>query len=201
MRSIMIDRPALAALIAVALLAWPGAPSAQAAGGQAKAVQASVLGLLGTTTTTLADTGVLPPGATDALHASAPSGTVPSLLSGDSLHAATIGSPERVVSEASIGSLGITVAGIGIAADFVMARAQAAAGGAGTAASEILGLRVNGVSVPVSGEPNQTIAIPGGRLVLNEQQTGPGAALVNALHVVVTGVADVVVASAAAATP
>jgi hypothetical protein len=200
MRSIMIDRPALAALIAVALLAWPGAPSAQAAGGQAKAVQASVPGLLGTTTTTLADTGVLPPGATDALHASAPSGTVPSLLSGDSLHAATIGSPERVVSEASLGSLGITVAGIGIAADFVMARAQAA-GGAGTAASEILGLRVNGVSVPVSGEPNQTIAIPGGRLVLNEQQTGPGAALVNALHVVVTGVADVVVASAAAATP
>ena len=51
----------------------------------------------------------------------------------------------------------------------------------------------------MSGAPNQTIGIPGGLLVLNEQQSLPdGTLVVNALHAIVSGVADVAVASAMA---
>ena len=50
----------------------------------------------------------------------------------------------------------------------------------------------------MTGEPNQTIAILGGRVVINEQQTSAGRVVVNALRVAVTGVANVVVASATA---
>ena len=55
--------------------------------------------------------------------------------------------------------------------------------------------------VQVTGDPNQTIPLVGGVLILNEQQTDAGGALVNALHVVVNGIADIVVASASAAAP
>ena len=50
----------------------------------------------------------------------------------------------------------------------------------------------------LTGSPNQTIAIPGGRLVINEQQTSSAGTTVNAIHATVFGVADVVVASATA---
>ena len=46
---------------------------------------------------------------------------------------------------------------------------------------------------------NQTVSIPGGQVVINEQQIlSDGTLVVNALHATVSGVADVVVASAAA---
>src|SRR5436190_781579 len=58
---------------------------------------------------------------------------------------------------------------------------------------------INGVPRWVSRAPNQTIGIPGGLLVLNEQQTLPDGTLgVNALHAIVSGVADVAVASSMA---
>ncbi len=51
----------------------------------------------------------------------------------------------------------------------------------------------------MTGDPNQTIGIPGGLVVLNEQQTlSDGTLVVNALHAIVAGVADVAVASATA---
>ena len=50
----------------------------------------------------------------------------------------------------------------------------------------------------MSGEPNQTVAIPNGRVILNEQRISAGGITVNALRVIVDGVADVVVASATA---
>jgi hypothetical protein len=65
--------------------------------------------------------------------------------------------------------------------------------------SNIDGLSVNGMPIPVTGAPNQTIGIPGGSLVLNQQQTlADGTIVVNALHAVVSGVADVTVASSMA---
>jgi len=55
------------------------------------------------------------------------------------------------------------------------------------------------VAVPVDGTVNQTVSIPGGQLVLNEQQVlSDGTLVVNALHATVSGVADAVVASATA---
>jgi len=182
----------------VSLLVWPGSSEAQTVTGQASAVQATVLGVLGLgTTTTLADTGTLS-GTSDAREASQNTGSVPSLLTGDALHATTIGWPDQVASESSLGSLAMTVAGIGISADFVMARALSVLGGTRTGRTNIDGLAINGIPIVPTGLPNQTIAIPGGRVVINEQVSSAGATVVNALHVVVNGVADVVIASAKA---
>ena len=193
------NRPGVlaAAALVAALLTWPMAGEAQLLTGQARAVQATVFGLFGGTTTVLADTGALG-GPSDALHASAITGNVPSLLKGETLHATTIGWSDQVASEASLGRLALTVAGTTIGADVVMARALAVLGGAGFGISNIANLSINGAPIPVSGAPNQTILIPGGRVVINEQQTSPASTIVNALHVIVTGVADVVIGSATA---
>ncbi|SRR6266571_4478014 len=185
------------AIVTAGLLGWPARAVAQTAGGEAKAVQATVLGA----TTVLTDTGVLAAGSSDALQASSIVGSVPSLLTSDTLHAATIGSPDQIDSEASLGSLAMSLFGNTLSADFVMARAMAVTGAAGAATSEIDGLTINGVSIPVSGAPNQTVPIAGGMVILNEQQTGAAGAVANGLHVIVTGLADVVVASATAGTP
>src|SRR2546430_7544531 len=155
-----------------ALLAWPMASDAQTVTGRARAVQATVLGLLGATTTVLADTGALG-GPSDALQASALTGNVPSLLTGETLHATTIGWPDQVASEASLAALTLRVAGTTIGADSVMARALAVLSGGGGGASDIANLSINGVPIPISGGPNQTIYIPGGRVVINEQQALP----------------------------
>ena len=188
------------AVVSAGLLGWPAAASAQTSGGAARAVQATLFsgGLLGLTgvTTTLADTGVLAAGTSDERQASAVSGSVPSLLSADSLHATAIGGPDWMDSEASIGSLGLVVGTVSVAADLVMARAAAASGATPAGSSDISGLTINGVPVTVTGAPNQTIPIAGGRIVLNEQQIGTAGAVVNALHVVISGVADVVIAQA-----
>ena len=118
--------------VLVSLLAWPGSSEAQTVTGQASAVQATVFGALGLgTTTALSDTGTLG-GTRDAREASLVTGAVPSLLTGEALHAVTIGWPDQVASEASLGTLGLSVAGTGISADFVMARATALLGAAGS---------------------------------------------------------------------
>ncbi len=187
----------VAAAIAVALLVWPLAGEAQTVTGAARAVQATVLGPLAGTTTVLADTGSLA-GTSDALQASAVTGTIPSLLAGEALHATTIGWPDQVASEASLADLVLSVAGISIGADFVMARALAVLGSAGAGSSNIANLSINGVPIPVSGGPNQTIYIPGGLVVIDELQTSATSTVVNALHVTVYGVADVVIGSATA---
>jgi len=186
-----------AAAIAVALLVWPLAGEAQTVSGAARAVQATVLGPLAGTTTVLADTGPLA-GTSDALQASALTGAVPALLAGEALHATTIGWSDQVASEASLADLALSVAGTTIGADFVMARALAVLGGAGAGTSSLANLSINRVPIPVSGGPNQTIYVPGGVVVINEQQTSPTTTVVNALHVIVYGVADVVVGSATA---
>src|SRR6266849_804398 len=93
----------------VSLLAWPGTGEAQTVTGQASAVQATVFGVLGLgTTTALSDTGTLG-GTSDAREASLVPGAVPSLLTGEALRAVTIGWPDQVASEASLGGLAMTV--------------------------------------------------------------------------------------------
>ena len=195
---------ALVAMLLAMLLAWPTAALAQLATastvtGQGTAVQATVLGFLGTAnTTTLAATAPLA-SSTDAQDASQSAGSVPALLSAEALSAATIGYPNEVDSTASLGSLNLNVAGVVIAADLVMAQATQVLGAAASGDSSLDNLTINGVPVAVSGAPNQTVAIPGGQIVLNEQTvSSTGAFVVNALHVTVNGVADVVLASATA---
>jgi len=182
----------------VVLLAWPGTSEAQTVTGQASAVQATVLGLLGATTTTLADTGTLG-GTSDARDASLLTGSLPSLLTGEALHATTIGYPDEVDSEASLGSLAMTVAGTGISADFVMARALSVLGGAGTGLTNIDGLSIGGVPIIPTGDPNQTISLGVLSVVLNEQIPSAGGITVNAMHVrTIDGLTDVIIGSAKA---
>jgi len=185
------------AVLVTGLLAWPAASVAQTAVGGASAVQTSILGLFGGTSTVLADTGTLGD-ASDARDASLVTGSVPSLLSGEVLSASTIGAPDQVASEASLANLGLTIGGTGISADFVMSEVSALLGALGSGTSLIDNLSINGVPIAVTGQPNQGIWIPGGQVVINEQTVSPGATTVNALHATVFGVADVVIASATA---
>jgi len=125
-------------------------------------------------------------------------GGIPSALSAETLSASTISWADQVDSEASLGNLSMTVAGVGITADFVMAEASQVLGAAGSGSSTLTNLVINGTPIAVTGAPNQAVWIPGGQVILNEQTISSTGAVVNALHVVVTGVADVVVASATA---
>jgi hypothetical protein len=126
-------------------------------------------------------------------------GTVPSVLTGEVLSAGTISWPDEVDSAVSLANLNMSVAGIGISADSVMAEASQVLGAAGSGTSYIDNLSINGIPVAVTGAPNQTIWVPGGQVTINEQTiSSTGTAVVNALHVAITGVADVVIASATA---
>jgi len=194
-----LRRGLIAAIGGIAsLFAWPTAGLAQTVVGDATAAQTTVFGLFGPTTTVLADTGSLVD-TSDIRNASLTVGTVPSVLSSDVLSAFTIGWPDQVASVASLGSVGLNVGGTGISADFVMAKATALLGAAGSAASLIDNLSIAGVPITVTGEPNQAIWIPGGQVVINEQTISAAGTTVNALHATVFGVVDVVIASARAA--
>src|SRR3989449_4310768 len=173
------------------------AASAITYSGRATVVQAGVLGQQ----INLGDTGPLPPEG-GAQEKSLLDATVPGLLSVVVLHASTVGEGNHSRSEASVAQLDRAAGGNTISAGFLMARAEARCtdGGATTSgSSELAELTINNASAVVSGQPNQPIFLPtgAGRVVINEQPTAPpGDITVNALHVVVNGVADVVVSSA-----
>lgn len=190
-------RLAALAMTAALLAAWPAAAMAQAVDGAATAIQGSVLGM----EMALADTGPLAD-AQDLREASELTASVLSFGGADVLHAATGSSTDTpqpyVSSEASLSDLALSVAGNSVSAAFVMARAIATEGGAPLGRSEFDALSVNGMVVAVSGAPNQVVPLLGGRIVLNEQVASATGTTVNALHLVVDGVADLVIASAKA---
>jgi len=210
---VSIKRCSLAVGLAMALLLSPAVGFAQLGGlpiptpipiptttttssvlGSASAVSSTVLGF----TTVLGSTGTLS-GVNDARDASMTAGSLPSILTAGTLRAATIGWPDQVSPASSLRSLSSTVAGIGITADSVMAQASQIAGSAGTASSSFSNLAIAGVPINVTGAPNQVVAIPGGIVTVNEQTiSSTGAVVVNALHVAVAGVANLVVGSATA---
>ena len=188
-----------ATLLVVCLVSWPTAGTALATSttfsGQATGVRATVLG----NTTVLSDTGRLPSagGSQEAALLSANAAGVGAQV----LHATTIGQGDRSRSEASVASLSVTAGTNSVSATFLMARAIAMCGSGGASASgdsEIADLVINGQQIAVSGQPNQTVPLPGGgTVIINEQSSGrQGDITVDALHVNVPGVADVVVASA-----
>src|SRR5437870_5475474 len=188
----------------LSLLSWP-AQSASANNttfsGQATVVDATVP--VPGIRTVISDTGPLPASG-GAEEASLLTANVPGLLTAEVLHASTVGQGQHSRSEASVANVTLTVGGNTITAGLLRASATAECHN-GTASvsgsSEILGLVVNGQSVIVTGQPNQTISLPlGGRVIINEQ-TGSasgnkGDITVNALHVEVDMVADVIISSA-----
>jgi hypothetical protein len=165
--------------------------------GQATALRATALGK----SLTFADTGPLPSSG-GSQQASLLSASVPGVATAEVLHATTIGQNDSSQSEASVASSTVTAGGNTVSADFLMSRATATCNSDGSSttsgSSEIVGLTINGQSVNVSGSPNQTITLPNntGAVIVNQRSTAPGSITVNALHVIVTGVADVVVSSA-----
>src|ERR1700693_1889872 len=109
-------RLGLAAAVLGGLLAWPAVGSAQLIG-PTQIVSGPVSTLLGATTV-LGGTGTLVTGTSDVLQASGVTAGIPSLLTGEVLHAVTIGYPDQIDSEASLAALALNVAGTSIGADF-----------------------------------------------------------------------------------
>ena len=189
-------------VLSVGLLEWPARTRAQTLGditGPVTGIVGTVTGIVGGTTTVLGNTGTLAPGSLDSLYSELDSIST-SLVSAEVPSARVIGYADQIASDSYLSSLNLTIAGIAIAA----ASAEAAArgpldGSPGDATSYISSLSINGVEVLIDGTVNQTVAIPGGQVVINEQQVlSDGTLVVNALHATVTGVADAVVASATA---
>ena len=104
---------------------------------------------------------------------------------------------DEIVSDSYLSSLKLIIAGVNTAADSAEAEARARLDGTSRAGtSYVSNLSINGVVVTVDGTMNQTVFIPGGQLVINEQQVlSDGTLVVNALHAIVSSVADAVVAS------
>jgi hypothetical protein len=175
-----------------------GADSGTAFSGQATVVRVTLPPPAGTIV--LSDTGPLPQSG-GALEASLLNVSVPNLLTAEVAHASTIGQGDRSRSEASVANLALTVDGNTIGAAFLMSNAMAVCGPGGpstSGSSEIAELVINGQQITVGTAPNQMIALPdGGQVVINQQSSnGPGDITVNALHVTVPQIADVVIASA-----
>lgn len=166
--------------------------------GRATVVSASVLGV----GTTICDTGDLPDSG-GCLEASALTTSVAGLVSGDACHATCVGQGHYSRSEASLGSVTVSVAGNTISAALCMARANATCDDSGTAdasgCSELAALSVNGNGIQISGAVNQeNVSFLGLRIIINEQVKvvdGDCAEItVNALHVIATSLLGVTLA-------
>jgi hypothetical protein len=188
-------------LIAQALAPASASAASNSFSGRATVVDATVAGQH----IVLADTGPLPSGG-GALEASLLEANVPGILSAQVLHASTVAQGDNSRAEASVADLALTVAGNSVSASFVRASAQATCNGSKASVSggsELVGLTINGSTTTVSGQAGQTVPLPGGgSVIINEQATGTSASgsggdiTVTALHVILPGVADVVISRA-----
>src|SRR4029077_3659420 len=187
-------QPPLAGVLAD--VSTSSATQATSYSGRATVVQATVLGF---SPLVLADAGSLPPSG-GAQEASLLNASVPGLLTAEVLHASTVGQGNASRSEASVAELSLTVDGNTVSAGLLQARASAVCGDGGataTGSSNITALSVNGQTVTISGMPNQRVPLLVGEVIINEQTSnGAGDITVNALHIEVPGVADVIVSSA-----
>jgi hypothetical protein len=139
-------------------------------------------------------------------------GDVPSNLTGGAvslaagtLHSSAVGL-DATDAESSLANVALTISGNQITADFLMAQSTASCGSgpAVTGSSQLSNLVINGQTITVTGVPNQTVTLPNGTAIINEQVSSVlgsiGELTVNALHVTtrnaITGqeLADVVLA-------
>ncbi len=195
------------ALLLIALLALPVAGTAHAAvasaqfSGQAYVAHADILSPV-PASVVVVDTGPIASSGGN-ISASAVDANSPGLLTASVLHASVVAQGNASRSEAAATNLGLTVASNAITADVVMSRANAVCSGTTASAggsSQVVNLVVNGTAINVSGAPNQTVTLPGGlTIVINEQirsvSGGASSITVNALHVTVAGIADVIISS------
>jgi hypothetical protein len=199
-RKIMRARLAGVALVSVsALLAQPAVVLADSPSfsGQATAVQA-VTPVGGAK---LGDTGPLPSSGGTA-EAGDMNGGVPGLLTVGVFDATTSGQGNESTSRTSVADLNLTVGSNTVGAALLGSTATAVCGSSGPAVSggsDVASLTINGQTTNVGTQPNQVFPLPGGgEVIINEQSSSTngnsGSIDVNALHVIVPGVADVVIA-------
>ncbi|HEY3083276.1 MAG TPA: choice-of-anchor P family protein [Chloroflexota bacterium] len=208
----MIARRLLTLVLTLGLvLAWLAVPAAGVAqadsttfSGQATVVNGTVAGV----PITLVDTGPVAAtgGALSATLLCYPAAAdctvgVPDATSGmvqaKVLHAATVAQGNKSRAEASVTDFSLTkVAGNTISADFLRAQAEATCNNGKASAkgsAEVANLVINGQTITVTGEINQTVPLPNkvGFVIINEQigsaSADKGDITVNALHVKVPG--------------
>jgi hypothetical protein len=196
-------------LLPACLAASPGARSCQANttySGEAYGASVNVLGII---KTTISDTGPLPANG-GSLSTQLLGIDLPSLLNLGLLTESTTGGSNRTSSQSSVANVTLTVAGIDITAAVLTSNATAQACGSASPSvaggSNIAALTVNGRSITITGAPNQTVPLLVGALIINEQissvtSSACGASAnvtVNALHLTVADIADVVISSSQA---
>ncbi|MCA9508323.1 MAG: hypothetical protein KC505_07885 [Myxococcales bacterium] len=121
---------------------------------------------------------------------------------GNVLHATSIGDGNISESEASVADVGINLdllGAISVKANFLAARAYQTCDNELFGVSEVAGLNINNKEVIVTGEKNQIYNLLVGRIIINEQIEDETGITVNALHIIVDGILDVVISSARAA--
>ena len=127
--------------------------------------------------------------------------TLNSVLTAEVLAASTSGAGGNADSSASLANVVVLPGNAAqVTASFVRSESHATCSGV-SGSSEIADLTFGGTAITVTGQPNQTITLPGGAtLIINEQSsTSSGTARqiqVNALHLIVPGVAEVILSSA-----
>jgi len=209
LRKLVSSKTLMTALLTACLAAMPAIGNAQQQTttyeGEAVVASVNVLGIK----TVVSDTGPLPSSG-GSLSTQLASFDLPGVLDLRLLTASTTGGSFRTSSQASVANVNVSAAGVGITASVLTSNATAQACGGNTPSvsggSTIADLKVNGLSITVTGAPNQTVPLLIGTLIINEQissvSTSPngGSAemLVNALHLKVLGLADVVVSSSRA---
>jgi hypothetical protein len=151
----------------------------------------------------LSSTGPLP-SAGGSLSTQLLSATVPGVLNLSLLSANAMGGSNVATANASVTNVSVTAAGVSITAAVLTSNANAQACNvqpAVSGSSTIADLKVNGLSVTVTGEPNQVIPLIVGSLIINEQigsvsnffGNTSADMVVNALHLRVLWLADVVI--------
>lgn len=188
---------------------WLTAATSTTFSGDATVLRAQVLGLQ---PIVVGEAGPIPEsgGAEESSVLSVSKDQTGGLLSAEVVHASVVAQGNSSSAEASVASANLTVAGNTIQADLLRSQAQATCDGTGQASesgsSELAGLVINGQAITVSGQPNQTVNLPGLRVVINEQSGSASGnrsdITVNALHVTAFNpttnqtLADVIISSA-----
>ena len=124
---------------------------------------------------------------------------VPGLLTASLLNASTQAGGSSSQSNASIAKLALGVHGLTVSADLVESTAQAVCSNGSesvSGSSKIVKLVIAGKAIVVTGAPNQTVWVALGKVVINEQLKSSDAITVNAIHVYLGSLANVVISQA-----
>src|SRR5947208_120063 len=102
------------------------------------------------------------------------------------MHSSIVGL-DAARAEASMANVTLTISNNQITSDFIMARGTASCGPAVSGDSVLTNLVINGQAITVTGSPNQTVSLPNGTVIINQQMPSlaatSGELSVIALHV------------------